>query len=203
MGCSPFRTGSGRCRCRCDAQARGKCRSHSCSFIRLEHFAAVNLEEYPLAIVGTAGRLPSAANHDELWKSVAKGLDCHHIASNVQYPAWNPISSNISRYTQPALFHRYNYHSTLATAVSLTNRDCSMPDFPIYSFEALQTNSGQGLALATAYKALEMSAYVPHRTSSNQLDRIGTFSGQGADEYQEQNMSQHVVTSSMPNNIRA
>ena len=48
-----------------------------------------------------------------------------------------------------------------------------------------------------------MSAYVPHRTSWNQLDRIGTFSGQGADEYQEQSMSQDVVTYSMPGSTRA
>ena len=78
-----------------------------------------------------------------------------------------------------------------------------MPDFPIYSFEALQTDPGQGLALATAHKALEMSAYVPHRTSSNQLGRFGTFYGQGADEYQEQNVSQDDVTYSMPGSIRA
>ena len=33
----------------------------------------------PQAIVGMAGRFPGAANHDELWKSFERSLDCHQI----------------------------------------------------------------------------------------------------------------------------
>lgn len=77
-----------------------------------------------------------------------------------------------------------------------------MPDFPMF-FQALQTDPGHCLALIAAYKALEISAYVPHRTSSNQLDRIGMIYGQGADEHQEQNMLHDVVTHYTPGSIRA
>ena len=35
----------------------------------------------PLAIVGMAGRFPSAVNHDALWKVLEQGLDCHKIVS--------------------------------------------------------------------------------------------------------------------------
>lgn len=52
----------------------------------------------PLAIVGMGGRLPIAANHDERWKFLAKGLYCYQLVSNAQYPAWNPPFSDISRY---------------------------------------------------------------------------------------------------------
>ena len=67
----------------------------------------------------------------------------------------------------------------------------------------MQTDPGQRLALATAYEALENSGYVPNRTPSTQLDRIGTFYGQTSDEYKEQNMAQDVGTYFIPGGIRA
>ena len=69
--------------------------------------------------------------------------------------------------------------------------------------EAMQTDPGQRLALVTAYEALEMSGYVPNRTPSTQLERIGTFYGQTSDEYKEQNMGQEVGTYYIPGGIRA
>lgn len=67
----------------------------------------------------------------------------------------------------------------------------------------MQTDPGQRLALATAYEALENAGYVPNRTPSTQLDRIGTFYGQTSDEYKEQNMAQKVGTYFIPGGIRA
>ena len=69
--------------------------------------------------------------------------------------------------------------------------------------EALETDPGQRLALVTAYEALEMSGFVPNRTPSTQLDRIGTFNGQVSDEYKEQNMSQEVGTFFITGSMRA
>lgn len=69
--------------------------------------------------------------------------------------------------------------------------------------EALQTDPGQRLALVTAYEALEMSGYVPNRTPSTRLDRIGTFYGQTVDEYKEQNMPQNIDTYFIPGSLRA
>ncbi len=51
----------------------------------------------PLAIVGMAGRFPSAANRDGLWKSLERGLDCHRIASNAQHAKLKSLSSDISQ----------------------------------------------------------------------------------------------------------
>jgi acyl transferase domain-containing protein len=69
--------------------------------------------------------------------------------------------------------------------------------------EALQTDPGQRLALVTAYEALEMSGFVPNRTPSSQLDRVGTFYGQVSDEYKEQNMAQDIDTYFIPGSMRA
>ena len=69
--------------------------------------------------------------------------------------------------------------------------------------EACQTDPGQRLALVTAYEALEMSGFVPNRTPSTQLDRIGTFYGQVVDEYKEQNMAQEIGTHFIPGGIRS
>lgn len=69
--------------------------------------------------------------------------------------------------------------------------------------EALQTDPGQRLALVTAYEALEMAGFVPNRTPSTQLSRIGTFYGQTVDEYKEQNMPQAIDTYFIPGSLRA
>lgn len=69
--------------------------------------------------------------------------------------------------------------------------------------EALQTDPGQRLALVTAYEALEMAGFVPNRTPSTKLERIGTFYGQTVDEYKEQNMPQNVDTYFIPGSLRA
>lgn len=60
--------------------------------------------------------------------------------------------------------------------------------------EAYQTDPMQRLALATCYEALEMSGYVPNRTRSTKLDRIGTFYGQTSDDWREINAAQDVDT---------
>ncbi len=56
--------------------------------------------------------------------------------------------------------------------------------------EAFQTDPMQRMALTTAYEALEMSGYVPNRTPSTRLDRIGTFYGQTSDDWREINAAQ-------------
>jgi Beta-ketoacyl synthase, N-terminal domain len=36
----------------------------------------------PIAIVGMAGRFPEAMSHDELWKLLERGIDCHKVVSS-------------------------------------------------------------------------------------------------------------------------
>ncbi|KAH8600623.1 putative polyketide synthase [Bisporella sp. PMI_857] len=69
--------------------------------------------------------------------------------------------------------------------------------------EALQTDPMQRMALSTAYEALEMSGYVPNRTRSTQLDRIGTFYGQTSDDWREINAAQDVDTYFITGGVRA
>ena len=75
--------------------------------------------------------------------------------------------------------------------------------FNVSPKEALQTDPGQRLALTTAYEALEAAGVVPDRTPSTQRSRIGTFNGQVADEYKEQNLAQEVGTHFIPGTMRA
>nr|APX43975.1 polyketide synthase [Pestalotiopsis microspora] len=69
--------------------------------------------------------------------------------------------------------------------------------------EAKQTDPMQRLALVTAYEALEQSGFVPNRTPSTNLNRIGTFYGQAADDYREVNAGQEVDTYYIPGGCRA
>ncbi len=69
--------------------------------------------------------------------------------------------------------------------------------------EAEQTDPQQRLILTTAYEALEMSGFVPNRTPSTQLERIGTYYGQTGDEYREINAAQDIQTYYISGNDRA
>lgn len=61
----------------------------------------------------------------------------------------------------------------------------------------------QRLALVTAYEALEMSGFVPNRTPSSHLSRVGTFYGQASDDYREVNACQKIGTYGTPGTVRA
>jgi iterative type I PKS product template protein len=69
--------------------------------------------------------------------------------------------------------------------------------------EAYQTDPMQRMAITTAYEALEMSGYVPNRTRSTKLDRIGSFYGQTSDDWREINAAQEVDTYYITGGVRA
>lgn len=69
--------------------------------------------------------------------------------------------------------------------------------------EATQTDPMHRLGLASAYEALEMAGYVPNRTSSTKLDRIGTFYGQTSDDWREINAAQDIDTYFITGGVRA
>ncbi|KAJ4856976.1 starter unit:ACP transacylase in aflatoxin biosynthesis domain-containing protein [Trichoderma breve] len=68
--------------------------------------------------------------------------------------------------------------------------------------EAEQTDPMQRLALVTAYEALEMSGFVPNRTPSSHVSRVGTYYGQASDDYREVNASQKIGTYGIPGTER-
>ena len=69
--------------------------------------------------------------------------------------------------------------------------------------EATQTDPMHRLGLASAYEALEMAGYVPNRTPSTKLDRIGTFYGQTSDDWREINEAQDIDTYFITAGVRA
>lgn len=69
--------------------------------------------------------------------------------------------------------------------------------------EAKQTDPMHRLGLTSAYEALEMAGYVPNRTPSTRLDRIGTFFGQTSDDWREINAAQDVDTYFITGGVRA
>ncbi|KAK3685036.1 hypothetical protein B0T22DRAFT_409111, partial [Podospora appendiculata] len=147
-----------------------------------------------LAIVGMAGRFPDAASHEKLWELLEKGLDVHR-----EVP---PDRFNVDTHYDP---------TGKAVNTSHTPYGCWIENpgffdprfFNMSPREAFQTDPMQRMALSTAYEALEMSGYVPNRTPSTRLDRIGTFYGQTSDDWREINAAQEVDTYFITGGVRA
>lgn len=147
-----------------------------------------------LAIVGMAGRFPDAESHEKLWELLERGLDVHRVVPPDRFdvkthfdPTGKAINTSHTPYgcwiERPGLFDpRF---------------------FNMSPREAYQTDPMQRMALTTAYEALEMSGYVPNRTPSTRLDRVGTFYGQTSDDWREINAAQEVDTYFITGGVRA
>lgn len=147
-----------------------------------------------LAVVGMAGRFPDSASHEALWELLTKGLDVHRIVPANRF--------NVDTHYDP---------TGKAVNTSHTPYGCWIDNpgffdprfFNMSPREAFQTDPMQRMALTTAYEALEMSGYVPNRTPSTRLDRIGTFYGQTSDDWREINAAQQVDTYFITGGVRA
>lgn len=147
-----------------------------------------------LAIVGMAGRFPDAASHEKLWELLEKGLAVHR-----EVP---PDRFDVKTHVDPTGKARNTSHTPFGCWIE--NPGLFDPRFFNMSpREAFQTDPMQRLALSTAYEALEMSGYVPNRTPSTKLDRIGTFYGQTSDDWREINAAQQVDTYYITGGVRA
>lgn len=147
-----------------------------------------------LAIVGMAGRFPDAASHEKLWELLEKGLDVHRVVPADRFPVANhvdPTGKAINTSHTP-------YGCWIEKPGHFDPRFFNMSPR-----EAFQTDPMQRMALTTAYEALEMSGYVPNRTASTKLDRIGTFYGQTSDDWREINAAQEVDTYYITGGVRA
>ncbi|KAK4122476.1 ketoacyl-synt-domain-containing protein [Parathielavia appendiculata] len=147
-----------------------------------------------LAIVGMAGRFPDAESHQKLWELLEKGLDVHRLVPADRFDVkthYDPTGKRIN---------------TSHTPYGCWIKNPGMFDprfFNMSPREAFQTDPMQRMALTTAYEALEMSGYVPNRTPSTKLDRIGTFYGQTSDDWREINAAQEVDTYFITGGVRA
>lgn len=147
-----------------------------------------------VAIVGMAGRFPSAASHEALWDLLMKGLDVHRRIPADRFDA--------DAHCDPSGKGKNKSHTPFGCFID----EPGLFDprfFNMSPREAAQTDPMGRLALVTAYEALEMSGYVPNRTPSTKLHRIGTFYGQTSDDWREINAAQNVDTYFITGGVRA
>ncbi|KAK3903957.1 conidial yellow pigment biosynthesis polyketide synthase [Staphylotrichum tortipilum] len=147
-----------------------------------------------LAIVGMAGRFPDAASHEKLWELLQRGLDVHREVPADRFD----VKTHVDRTGKVINTSHTPYGCWIDEPGLFDPRFFNMSPR-----EALQTDPMQRMALTTAYEALEMSGYVPNRTPSTRLDRIGTFYGQTSDDWREINAAQEVDTYFITGGVRA
>ncbi|KJZ72345.1 hypothetical protein HIM_08271 [Hirsutella minnesotensis 3608] len=153
-----------------------------------------SVDNAKLAIVGISGRFPDADSHEELWELLCNGTDVHREIPGDRFPRETHVDP-----------------TGKATNTTYTPYGCWIRNpgffdprfFNMSPREALQTDPMQRMAITTAYEALEMSGYVPNRTPSTRLDRIGTFYGQTSDDWREINAAQEIDTYYITGGIRA
>ncbi|KAK3704502.1 polyketide synthase [Vermiconidia calcicola] len=147
-----------------------------------------------VAIVGMAGRFPNAASHEALWELLMKGLDVHR---RIPKDRFDP-----DVHCDPSGKGKNKSHTPFGCFID----EPGLFDprfFNMSPREAAQTDPMGRLALVTAYEALEMSGYVPNRTPSTKLHRIGTFYGQTSDDWREINAAENVDTYFITGGVRA
>lgn len=147
-----------------------------------------------IAIVGMSGRFPGAANPDELWDLLEKGLDVHREVPADRFDA--------KAHCDPSGKGKNKSHTPYGCFID----EPGLFDprfFNMSPREAAQTDPMGRLALTTAYEALEMSGYVPNRTPSTKLHRIGTFYGQTSDDWREINAAENIDTYFITGGVRA
>ncbi|KAL5345167.1 Non-reducing polyketide synthase PKS8-1 [Pseudogymnoascus australis] len=148
-----------------------------------------------LAIVGMSCRLPGGAtNTEKFWEILENGLDvsrripADRFDIDTHYdPTGKQQNKTMTQYgcfiDEPGLF--------------------DAPFFNMSPRESQAVDPQMRLALVTAYEALERAGYVGNRTAATQLQRIGTYYGQAADDYREVNQGQEVGTYYIPGGCRA
>ncbi|OAK99816.1 ketoacyl-synt-domain-containing protein [Phaeosphaeriaceae sp. SRC1lsM3a] len=147
-----------------------------------------------IAIVGMSGRFPGAASADALWELLEKGLDVHREVPADRFDA--------QAHCDPSGKGKNKSHTPYGCFID----EPGLFDprfFNMSPREAAQTDPMGRLALTTAYEALEMSGYVPNRTPSTKLHRIGTFYGQTSDDWREINAAENIDTYFITGGVRA
>lgn len=147
-----------------------------------------------IAIVGMSGRFPGAASPEKLWELLEKGLDVHREVPADRFDA--------QAHCDPSGKGKNKSHTPYGCFIE----EPGLFDprfFNMSPREAAQTDPMGRLALTTAYEALEMSGYVPNRTPSTKLHRIGTFYGQTSDDWREINAAENIDTYFITGGVRA
>ena len=147
-----------------------------------------------IAVVGMAGRFPEADDLESFWKILEDGLDVHR-----RIP---PDRFDVDAHYDPTAKKKNTSHTPYGCFIE----EPGLFDprfFNMSPRETYQTDPMGRLALVTAYEALEMSGFVPNRTPSSMLNRVGTFYGQTSDDWRQVNAAQTIDTYYIPGTIRA
>ena len=174
-------------------QASVTVRDHS-AWVAAEHNSRGRTQNDKIAIVGMSGRFPGAANPEALWDLLEKGLDVHREVPADRFDA--------KAHCDPSGKGKNKSHTPFGCFID----EPGLFDprfFNMSPREAAQTDPMGRLALTTAYEALEMSGYVPNRTPSTKLERIGTFYGQTSDDWREINAAENIDTYFITGGVRA
>ncbi|KAI9717250.1 MAG: Type I Iterative PKS [Chrysothrix sp. TS-e1954] len=158
------------------------------------HLSSGRIQGQKIAIVGMAGRFPNAADHEGLWELLMRGLDVHKEIPKDRFDA--------QAHFDPSGKGKNKSHTPYGCFID----EPGLFDprfFNMSPREAAQTDPMGRLALVTAYEALEMSGYVPNRTPSTKLHRIGTFYGQTSDDWREINAAENIDTYFITGGVRA
>lgn len=148
-----------------------------------------------VAIIGMSGRFPGgASDHEALWHLLSEGLDVHREVPRDRF--------NVETHVDPSCKGRNKSHTPYGCFIDQPGL-FDPRFFNMSPREAAQTDPMARLALVTAYEALEMAGFVPNRTPSTRLDRIGTFYGQTSDDWREINAAEDIDTYFITGGVRA
>ncbi|KAL4798015.1 polyketide synthase [Aspergillus venezuelensis] len=147
-----------------------------------------------IAIVGMSGRFPNAEDLESFWSTLQQGLDLHRVVP--------PDRFDIEAHYDPTGKKLNSTHTPYGCFIERPGL-FDPRFFNMSQREAYQTDPMGRLALVTAYEALEMSGFVPNRTPSSMLNRIGTFYGQTSDDWRTLNAAEKIDMYYIPGTIRA
>ncbi|KAL8637093.1 MAG: hypothetical protein Q9228_005600 [Teloschistes exilis] len=147
-----------------------------------------------LAVVGMSCRMPGGAcTPEQFWELLVNGVDTHTTVPSDRFDLDAHFDTTMEK------------DNTVGTRFGNFIDNPGYFDAGFFNMsprEAEQTDPMQRLALITAYEALEMAGFVPNRTLSSHLSRVGTYYGQASDDYREVNACQKIGTYGIPGTER-
>lgn len=166
-----------------------------------------------LAVVGMACRMPVGADTPEqFWELLMNGVDTHTTVPPDRFdldahfdPSGekeNTVGTRFGNFIANPGYFDAGFFSMSPREVSTQTDNPKVQSNRPLSCQAEQTDPMQRLALVTAYEALEMAGFVPNRTPSSHLSRVGTYYGQASDDYREVNAGQKIGTYGIPGTER-
>ncbi|KIW01754.1 uncharacterized protein PV09_06930 [Verruconis gallopava] len=151
-------------------------------------------EQSKIAIIGFSGRYPDSSSNDEFWELLRAGRDVHKRIPEDRFD-WEAHFDPTGKKRNTS---RVQYGCFIKEPGVFDTRFFNMSPR-----EAASTDPAQRLLITSTYEALEMAGFVPNRTPSSQVDRVGVFMGTTSDDWREVNSGQDVDTYFIPGGNRA